>query len=117
MLKHIKDWGALVAVLIAAATGLLWLGELRSDVNSLKDRVTKLEGRTDSVKLLRTSKGDLCLELLEQWGKSLSGMDKDDLMKRWKGADCEGAVPAVAYIAKDEATEPDALTNDSEANR
>ena len=90
----LKWWHVAVAVILVA----VGYGSLLTDVGNLKERVTTLEGRTDNVKQLRTGKGDLCLKILEEWGKLKDAKRQESLMFRWSAADCDAGVPAGMII-------------------
>jgi hypothetical protein len=87
--------GALVTLGVAVVGGAVWVGQLRGEVNALEKRVDGLETRVDPLRTLKVGKGDLCLEMLQQWGGVKDPKRQESLQKQWEGSGCD-SLPAAA---------------------
>lgn len=103
MLKAVKDWGALVAVMLAAVTGLLWLGEMRNRLTTMERNYGSLEKRVKDLEKPRPTmaKGDLCGKLfdglVDASKDSISGESRQKpLLETAQKLDCFNGVPAAS---------------------
>jgi hypothetical protein len=101
MTEHpvLKWWHVGVAALVVA----VGYGSLLADVSTLKERVNSLEERTDSIKQLRTGKGDLCSKMLDQLVTINDEARTKMMWQRWDALGCENKVPANSTVPENEA--------------
>ena len=93
MLNIVKDWGALVTVVLAAVAGLLWVGELRGDVKHLTDDVATLKQEMTDLKKPASAKGDMCRTMTDRISDALDEgrqLEGEQLAAQMNKMDCYG---------------------------